>query len=226
MPIKVQNTADLAKVEGCKVLTYGGAGVGKTRLCITAPTPIVFSAEKGLLSIKKEKLPYIQIDSYKQLEEVANWAFTSTEAKKYDTYCLDSVSEIAEVVLSDEMAKSKDPRKIYPAYQDNMMAIFRAFRDMPQKHIYFIAKETAIKDAMGAISYGPSFPGNKLPEAAPYFFDEVFRLVTFTDPSTGLTSNALKTRKDHTSEGKDRSGALDLWEPPNLAHIFNKIMSA
>lgn len=226
MPIKIHNTANLSNKDGVKVIVYGGAGVGKTRLCITAPRPIVLSAEKGLLSVKKEHLDYIQISSYKDLEEAATWALTSKEANKYDTYCLDSISEIAEVVISDEQEKSKDPRKIYPQYQKQMMDIFRAFRDMPCKHIYFIAKETATKDALGSITYGPSFPGNKLPEAAPYFFDEVFRLVTYTDPNTKLISNALKTRKDETSEGKDRSGMLDFWEPPNLAYVFNKIMKA
>lgn len=224
--IKVQNTAELSVKEGVKVLVYGGAGTGKTRLATTAPRPIILSAEKGLLSIKKERMPYIAISSYKELEEASLWAFQSAEAKKYDTFCLDSVSEIAEVVLADELDKSKDPRKSYPNYQGSMMGIFRAFRDLPQKHIYFIAKETKIKDTLGSVSYGPDFPGNKLPEAAPYFFDEVFRLITFTDHATQQTSNALKTRKDNTSEGKDRSGMLDLWEHPNLTHIFNKIMQA
>lgn len=226
MTIKILNTGNLASVNGAKCLVYGGAGVGKTRLGATAPRPIFFSAEQGLLSIRKERLPYIEINSYKSLEEAAEWAFKSAEAKKFDTFCLDSVSEIAEVVLFDEQAKQKDPRKSYPAYQSQMMDIFRSFRDMPQKHIYFIAKETATKDAFGSLSYGPSFPGQKMPEAAPYFFDEVFRLFAHTDPATQSVQRALKTQKDSTSEGKDRSGALALWEPPDLTYIFKKIMAA
>lgn len=226
MSIQILNTGNLSNVNGVKALGYGGAGVGKTRLGATAPRPIFFSAEQGLLSIKKERMPYILIDSFKKLEEVADWSFRSAEAKKFDTFVLDSISEIAEVVLFDEQGKNKDPRKSYPAYQGQMMDIFRAYRDMPQKHIYFIAKETATKDAFGSLSYGPSFPGQKLPEAAPYFFDQVFRVVAYTDPNTNVTSNALKCQKDNTSEGKDRSGNLQLWEPPNLTALFQKIMRA
>ncbi len=226
MAIKIQNTGNLSTVNGVKALVYGGAGAGKTRLIATAPSPIIFSAEKGLLSVKRDKLAYIEITDYKSLEEAVIWGLQSAEARKYHTYGLDSISEIAEVVLHDEQAKQKDPRKSYPQYQSNMLEMFRAFRDMPQKHVIFTAKETALKDALGSISYGPSFPGNKLAEAAPYFFDEVFRLVNFPDPNNpGKLLGALKTQKDRESEGKDRSGALDLWEPANLSHVFNKIMA-
>jgi hypothetical protein len=226
MTIQILNTGNLSSVNGVKALVYAGSGVGKTRLAVTAPRPIIFSAERGLLSVKRERMPYIQIDSYKTLEEAVIWGLKSSEARKFDTFCLDSISEIAEVVLFDEQAKNKDPRKSYPAYQSNMMDMFRAFRDMPQKHIYFIAKESAIKSAEGLVKYQPSFPGNKLPEAAPYFFDEVFRLVAYTDPATQVVSRALRTQADAYNEGKDRSGALALWEPPDLGVIFRKIMAA
>jgi hypothetical protein len=224
--MKIQSTASLSSQSGVKMLGYGASGVGKTRLCITAPRPFIFSAENGLLSIKKENLNYASIKSYKDLEEAVTWGLKSTEARQYDTYCLDSISEIAELVIADELGKTKDPRKSYPAYQSSMLEMFRAFRDMQQKHIYFIGKESAVKDAFGSIKYGPSFPGNKLPEAAPYFFDEVFRLVAFTDSATGKTYNALRTQADQYNEAKDRSGMLELWEEPNLAKVFSKIMSA
>jgi len=178
-----------------------------------------------LLSLKRNNVPYIQINNIKDLEEAHAWATKSAECRNYDTIGLDSVSEIAEQALAAETVKTKDPRKLYPAYQATMMDILRDFRDMPQKHIYFIAKETRLTGADNTIKAGPSFPGNKLPEAAPYFFDQVFQIVNWKDPATGRVEIALKCRGDNTSEGKDRSGMLELWEPYDLSAMFRKIMA-
>lgn len=226
MSIQIQYTGNLSSKNGVKCLGYGGAGVGKTRLAASAPRPIILSAEQGLLSVKRENMPYILIKNMADLAEAHRWFTTSAEARKFDTGVLDSVSEIAEQVINEERQKSKDPRKLYPEYQMKMLDIFRDFRDMPQKHIYFIAKEGRNAGPDGSVSLGPSFPGKVLPEAAPYFFDQVFQIVAWTDPGTKQTQNALKCRKDLGNEGKDRSGALELWEPPNLTAMFDKIMKA
>lgn len=226
MTIKIESTGNLSSSMGVKCLGYGGAGVGKTRLIGTAPRPIILSAEKGLLSIKGLRLPYINISSITDLAEAHDWIMKSAAAKQFDTIALDSVSEIAEQVMSDESTKNKDPRKLYPAYQSKMMDILRDFRDMPQKHIYFIAKEGRNQGADNTIVAGPSFPGKALPEAAPYFFDQVFQIVAGVDPNTKQQINALKCQKDFGSEGKDRSGKLSLWEPYDLSAMFLKIMAA
>lgn len=223
--MKIEYTGKLSSKDGVKCLGYGGSGFGKTRLIATAPRPIVLSAEKGLLSLRRNNIPYIQINNIKDLEEAHAWATKSSEARAFDTYGLDSVSEIAEQALSAETLKTKDPRKLYPAYQAVMMDILRDFRDMPQKHIYFIAKETKIVGPNNTIKLGPSFPGNKLPEAAPYFFDQVFQIVNWTNPQTKQVEAALKCRGDEASEGKDRSGMLDLWESYDLGAMFKKIMA-
>lgn len=225
MAIKILSTSNLSTQQGVKCLGYGKSGIGKTRLGATAPRPIFLSAEKGLLSLKKEKLPYIEIFSMKELEEAHLWAMKSAESRNFDTYCLDSVTEIAEVVLDTERQKQKDPRKLYPEYQSQMMSIFRDFRDMPQKHVYFIAKESIIPSIDNSMRVQPSFPGNKLPEAAPYFFDQVFRIEGGIDPATGQPWQGLKCRADQYCEAKDRSGALSLWEPPDLTAMFRKIMA-
>lgn len=225
MSIQIKSTANLSSQMGVKCLGYGRAGVGKTRLCASAPNPIVLSAEKGLLSLKQFRLPYIEINGIKSLAEAYDWILKSAEAKKFDTICLDSVSEMAEQVISEEGEKTRDPRKLYPEYQRKMTDLLRDYRDIPQKHIYFIAKETKTQSSDNTIIAGPSFPGKALPEAAPYFFDQVFQIVAHTDPQTQQTQNMLKCRADFGSEGKDRSGALSLWEPYDLSAMFRKIMA-
>ena len=66
-------------------------------------------------------------------------------------------------------------------------------------------------------------PGQKLGQQIPYFFDEVFQLFVYQDPNTKQEIRALRTKKDAQFEAKDRSGALDEWEQPDLTAIFKKI---
>lgn len=225
MAIKLQSTSNVSSVNGVKCIVYGPAGVGKTVLCSTAPSPVILSAESGLLSLKKFNLPYIEINTFKDLEEAYIWVMKSNESKQFHTICLDSITEIAEVVLSDLKEKHKDPRKAYGEVQDQVLSLLRDFRDLPQKHVYFSAKQEKQKDEMtGAFIYGPMMPGSKLPQQIPYFFDEVFQLYIYQDPQTKEEIRSLRTKKDFQYEAKDRSGALDMWEPPNLTYVFDKIM--
>lgn len=224
MPITIKNTAEVT-VNGIKAVVYGPAGSGKTSLCATAPNPIILSAESGLLSLRGVELPYIEISDYKGLEEAYTWVMESAEAKQFDTICLDSLSEIGEVVLSDLKKHYKDPRQAYGDVQDQMLSLVRNFRDMPEKNVYFSCKEEDNKDGTtGLIMFRPMMPGTKLPNQIPYFFDEVFRMTLYTDPQTKEETRALMTKGDQKYVAKDRSGSLDLWEPPDLSHVFNKII--
>ena len=123
-----------------KFLVYGAAGAGKTYLIRTLPNPILLSAESGLLSIKDTRLPYLLIDTPQALNEAYVWLTQSEEAKNYQSIAIDSLSEIAEIILSGEKKIAKDPRQAYGATQDQMTDIIRAFRDLPSKHVYFSAK--------------------------------------------------------------------------------------
>lgn len=224
MPVTIKNTAEVT-VNGIKVVVYGPAGSGKTSLCGTAPNPIILSAESGLLSLRGLQLPYIEINDFKGLLEAYEWVMDSVEAKQFETICLDSLSEIGEVVLADLKIQHKDPRKAYGEVQDQMLGLIRNFRDMPEKNVYFSCKEEDVKDGIsGLISFRPMMPGTKLPNQVPYFFDEVFNMFVYTDPQTKEKIRALLTSGDQKYVAKDRSGSLDLWEPTDLTHIFNKII--
>ena len=225
MAFKIENTANLMNNQGIKCLVYGESGSGKTRLLSTAPRPIIFSAESGLLSLKKYQVAYHVINTYKDLEEAFLWATKSAEMKQFDTLALDSASEIAEVVLADLKTKNKDPRKAYGEVADTITEMFRAYRDLPQKNVVFLAKQERIIDTgTGMIYYGPMFPGKALPLQIPYFFDEMFQLCVFEDATSKQKQRALRTDKDFQNQAKDRSGCLDPWEPADLTHIFSKIV--
>lgn len=225
MPITIISTASISNDHGVKICVYGRAGVGKTRLCATAPAPIILSAESGLLSLRQYNLPAIVIKTYSDLQEAYSWSMGSNEAKQFHTICLDSVTEIAETILGEEKTRVKDPRKAYGATQDQVLALLRHFRDMPFKHVYFVAKQWKVKDeANGFILNSAAMPGQQLPQHIPYFFDELFQLTVGRD-NTGQEFRALRTRPDNQNDAKDRSGVLNEWEPADLGYIFNKIMN-
>ena len=227
MQIQYTNQLDLSN--GVKCLLYGISGIGKTSLIATAPRPFIFNAEKGLLSLHQFKIPYVTVSTFKELDDAFIWATKSNEAKSFDTFALDSLSEIAEVVNVFERKKNPDARKWSPAAQDSIYHLVRAFRDLPRKHVVCIAKQTTA-DAGDAFAGQlvtkqamPMMPGGKLTENMPYFWDCVLHM------TQGISESGGQWRGLHTSstpywQAKDRSGKLAPLEYPDLTNLFNKAM--
>ena len=222
MAISLKNTKEVAS-NGVKLLVYGAAGSGKTSLIPTLPHPIVLSAEGGLLSIVDASLPYIEINSMADLTEAYTWLTNSAEGLAFDSIALDSISEIAEVVLNSEKKTSKDPRAAYGNMHEQMSDLIRAFRDIPNKHVFMSAKLEKSTDEMGRILYSPSMPGNKTGQSLPYFFDEVLALRVEKD-AEGNHVRALMCDSDGLWTAKDRSGKLTAWEQPDLVTLLKRLV--
>jgi phage nucleotide-binding protein len=205
---------------GVRMVVYGASGSGKTSLIPTLPTPLVISAESGLLSIKD--IPYIEVTDYDSLMDAYRFAAESAEAKEFASIAIDSISEIAEVVLAREKRVNKDGRAAYGEMQVQVLEIMRAFRDLQGKHIYFSAKCEKSQDEAGRILYSPSMPGNKLAQQIPYLVDEVLALRVERD-AEGNTQRALMCDSDGLWLAKDRSGKLGAWEGPDLGAVIAKI---
>ena len=220
MAIQLKSTGELGN-QGLKVLVYGQAGCGKTTLSKTLPTPVVLSAEGGLLSLKDDNIPFIEIKSMTDLHEAYEWV---SKSKDYESVVLDSISEIAEVVLSHEKKINKDGRAAYGEMDVQLSEIIRAFRDL-NMHVLMTAKLEKQQDEMGRMLYFPSLPGNKTAQKLPYFFDEVLALRIEKDED-GKTQRALMCDSDGLWLAKDRSGKLSAWESPDLGEIIAKVGGA
>lgn len=222
MAITLKSTKGL-HAHGVKCLVYGHAGAGKTSLIPTLPAPIVLSAEGGLLSIADAEVPFIEIGSMADLMEAYQWLTEGADAKGFQSVALDSISEIAEVVLAEELKRNKDSRAAYGELNTVMAGMIRAFRDLPGKHVYFTAKCEKAQDETGKMLYAPSMPGKTLTMQLPYFFDLVMALRVEKD-AEGQTHRMLMTDSDGTWQAKNRAaGKLDMWEAPDLGAIINKI---
>lgn len=216
----------------CKFCVYGASGIGKTMLAATLPDVAIVSVERGLLSLNQanqirvfgeaKNVPVLNITDANDLDDALQFFLSSDEAKQFQSVALDSISDIAEVVLSNAKSKTKDPRQAYGVLADHMSQVIRAFRDL-DKHVYFSAKQDRVQDANGLLLFGPSMPGKQLSVGLPYFFDEVFAMDVSPRQEDGSTYRFLRTAADAQWQCKDRSGVLLPVEEPNLAKIIAKI---
>jgi len=111
MAISIKSTAGLHS-NGVKVLVYGLSGAGKTSLIKTLPSPIILSAEGGLLSLSDSEIPYIEIGNMNDLKEAYEWLTQSQEAAQFLSVAIDSISEIGEVVLILKKKKQRIHAKL------------------------------------------------------------------------------------------------------------------
>jgi hypothetical protein len=221
--VNFTTTGRAAKDQGVKVLVYGKSGMGKTYLSSTASDNFIISCESGLLSLRDFDIPAAEITSFAELNEAYRWVAESNDAKQFNTFTLDSVTEIGEIALSYLKSIHRDPRQAYGELVDKVLSVVKKFRDLKGKNVYFTAKEARFKDeSTGSLLYGPEMPGQRLGPGLPYYFDEVFRIETATTDN-GTKYRLLRTQPDEQYDAKDRSGALDEIERPHLDHVFNKI---
>lgn len=205
-------------------MVYSVAGMGKTVLCSTAPSPLIISAEAGLLSLADVDIPAVEVSTVEGVYDVLKFCKSSKEAAQFQTICLDSISEIAEVLLKEYMDQERDGRAAYGRLNSDMAQLIRSFRDIKGKNVYFTAKELMLTDdESGVTTLKASMPGKSLLNGLPFFFDEVFamRMGKLED---GTKYRYLQTAKDFRYvDCKDISGKLSPVEKPDLSYIFDKI---
>ncbi|MDX1701847.1 MAG: ATP-binding protein [Melioribacteraceae bacterium] len=220
--IKITSTLDY-DIHGVKVLVHSPAGGGKTWLCRTAPNNLIISAEAGLLSLADVDIPAIEITKLEQVNDSFRYVTESEEGKKFETISLDSITEIAEIMLIQYKQEESDARQAYGRMNDDMASIIRKFRDLPNRNIYFSAKQTRLVDEdIGTTRYVPSMPGKTMLNSLDYFFDEVLAL-RIGQLEDGTTYRYLQTYPDINYSAKDRSGKLPLRQKPDLQDVFNRI---
>ena len=214
----------LAKNLGVKAVLYGGPGIGKTPTAATAPNPVMLACEPGLLSLRKNTtLPCFEGYTGEKVDEYFKWFFESAEAKKFDTLIVDSISQMAEIYLTQELKRNKDGRKAYGEMSRRMMSWLEALYFMPQKHTVLIAKQQLLEDG-NSVRKRPYFPGQELHIKVPHLFDEILHFARTTVPGVPGQVPAIRTKETFDIMARDRTGNLSEFEQPNLADIFAKCM--
>lgn len=214
---------DFAQRFGVKALAYGPPGYGKTPAIITAPRPLLCLCEPGAASLKGSTVPAWEAYTVPKFTEFFRFITESAEAKNFDTVGIDSLSQLAESVVKEEMKREKHGLKAYGNMARFIMDVCEALYFMPQKHLYLVAKQGVI-DEGGVMRKRPFFPGQDLNVRIPHLFDQILYVGEAVIPGVGPTA-AIHSRNSPTMMARDRYGKLAEFEPVNLSYIFAKCMA-
>lgn len=225
MAIKLTSTASGG--EYTKVMVYGPSGIGKTTLAGTAPNPVIVSSEKKLISLKDKNIPVILIENHIDLANALTFIKTDKRAAKFETVVVDSISDIAETLLSyfkeNPVDGNTHPQAAYGHMADHLSPLIKKFRDIADKHVYFIAKAKMVEDQYTNVNmWMPSMPGRVLGPNLPYEFDFVFAMRQ-AETESGKKYRYLQTQGDIQWLAKGHS-SLNTIERPDLSLIFDKLL--
>ncbi len=218
--MKIEMTSNREHIT-VNLLVYGRSNVGKTRIISTAEAPFIISIEDRMLSLAGHDIPFVSVKDMKGVAEVMAW-LASSEAMQYKTICIDSISELGELILEAEKMKVKDGRLAYGAMQEEIFKIIRAIRTMPFD-FYIIAKADKYLDMSGATIFSPALPGNKAAVKMPYLFDATLALRNIIVDGKKEPDPLLQCKEDGVWEAGDKSGRLEMWEKADLKYIFDKM---
>ncbi|HEX2243000.1 MAG TPA: AAA family ATPase [Gammaproteobacteria bacterium] len=221
---QLRPASQLAQRFGVKAVTFGGPGTGKTPLMNTAPRPVACITEPGMLTMRTSNIPAWEAYTPERVDEFFEWLKNSNETRNFDTVCIDSISQMAEIFLTRELARWKDGRKAYGEMSRHMMELLNFMYYMPQKHTYLIAKEGLI-ELGGVTKRKPYFPGQDLNVKVPHMYDEVWHIGLANVPGQPKPVVAIRTVETFDTFARDRSGRLAELEFPDLTALFNKAMS-
>lgn len=234
MPLTFTDSSDKSLTSGVKLAIYGRSGTGKTALACTAPNPKFLDFENGTLSLmpsnqmrmfgKAVSIPIIRIRNPADMEEAYQFVLNNHDPDENgdETLIFDSGTEAGIQLLRDAKSRFNDGRLAFGDMQDRVNELITKFRDLPNRHVVFIFRETRL-GSEAATAFGPDLPSKTARESVPYMFDEVLHLTIGPVPEVGQNVRYLQTQPDFQYDAKDRSGALDSIEQPNLTNIINKI---
>lgn len=214
--------SEFARNFGVKSISYGPPGVGKTPLINTAPRPVLMACEPGLLSMRGSQVPTFQAFDAKAVDEFFAWLFGSAETKNFDTVCIDSISQMAELYLVDAKKNNKHGLKAYGEMAEISLKHLEKLFYLQYKHTYLIAKEQSTNDN-GVVQRRPYFPGQQLVTEVPHKYDCILRLAVHNVPSMGQIK-AFRCIGSLEEMARNRTGTLSEFEPPDFGKIILKCM--
>lgn len=221
---------------GCKAVLYGKPGSGKTPVAAkTSPRPVLLASEPGMLTLRDSECPTFPAFSPARVDEFMLWFKGSNEAKGFDTLIWDSASEAAEKFITTEMGSGTSKAgneqhgmRIYGKMARWMYDHLSSLYYMERKHIILISKMERL-EVNGSIYHRPYFPGKQLPVQVPHLFDLVTCLGDWNIPNVPNQSlqgtKAFRTFETFDYMGRDRSGRLSEYEPPDFSKIIAKVLS-
>lgn len=102
MAIREGNTKDMDITNmKFKILAYGPPGSGKTYFGSTMPKPYFIAIDRGLkgLAVRKEAVPYVEVDTYEDIITVLAQIKAGTRAQGCESIVIDHLTELSPLVV-------------------------------------------------------------------------------------------------------------------------------
>lgn len=215
-----------AKQYGVKMLGYGPPGEGKTPLINTAPRPVLAFVEPGMLSMRNSNVPTWEADTPEKCDEFFDWVFRSPEcAKNFDTICLDSASEMAEMYLRKAKGQYRNKLQAYGDMSEKVYGHLSGLYYLERKHVYLICKQGKREIGPDEVEKAPYFPGQELNVKVPHLYDLIAHISKAKIPGVVGEPLAIRCKGTYGISARERSGICAEFEPPDLSKLFAKIMA-
>ena len=159
---------------------------------------------------------------------------------KYDTYFVDSITVLARLALiwakvqpqaMSERTGKPDTRGAYGLLGQEMLTALTHLQHARGKHVVFVAILDEKLDDFNRKVFVPQIEGSKTAAELPGIVDEVVTLAEIKAPNEDGSVSSYRAFITHPLNpygypAKDRSGQLDLQEPPNLRALIDKCAAA
>lgn len=179
MPIAIKKTGAAEYGQWVKVLIAGDPGKGKTRFGRSWPDPLYASAEGGLMSVADDGLPYVDIKTSEDLNQLLV-ALKQKDARVREqmvgvpvqTLILDTIDEIQRILVRERLAEQKrDTMQMqdWGWLGDQLRAIIRTARNLDMHVICNVHLKSETDEGSGKTYRYPAVQGAVGNEIAGYF---------------------------------------------------------
>ena len=182
-----QTASELPKK--AKLLFTGDSGAGKTRLCCTAPKPVILLVEpNGLMTIQATNPDAVVVEAT-DLKTVYAFFHDAMSGRLYketgcETIVIDSLTEMQRMIRDDILAQkgatpgsngttAKFTLADWGVLTDRMRKMIRTVRDLPFTVICTALAQYETDESSGIRYAMPSFDGRKMPNEICGYFSAV-----------------------------------------------------
>lgn len=151
---------------------------------------------------------------------------------KYDTFFVDSLTALSRVALTwaktqpqaiSERTGKPDMRGAYGLLGTEMISALNHLQHARTKHVVLVSILDERLDDFNRKVFVPLLEGSKTAAELPGIVDEVVTLAEIrAEDGTSFRAFVTQTMNPYGYPAKDRSGQLDLLEPPNLRALIEK----
>ena len=215
------------------MLVYGAPGSGKTWFAGHMPKPYFISLDRGLIGLKKHKVPIqgVEIETYDEALAVVYDLTNGKRGTGCETLVLDHLTVLGEMALETALKqqnKTKADLHTWGVTVDKVRFLIKLLLDLSNKfHILVLSHEQIEKNELRGGVFGTPATIGKFAYHVGGLFDCFFYTRQESEWKTGkqIPKWVVHTTDYVDFKAKDRLGVLDVVEPNDPSVILGKIYS-